>query len=104
MGGRFFDYDPFTGILEKFHYNEDDDTFLIEAIQDTTAIEEAAKTSFNSYDSPRDRWGDYQRVAHIPNVILQDLMLSGKLKDQAYMKRWLNDPDNAVFRTRPGRV
>jgi hypothetical protein len=23
---------------------------------------------------------------------------------QAFLRRWLNDPDNRVFRTRPGRV
>jgi len=28
----------------------------------------------------------------------------GKIDDQAYMNRWLNDPDNQFFRTRPGKV
>jgi len=28
----------------------------------------------------------------------------GKLDDQAFLKKWLNDPDNRLFRTRPGEV
>lgn len=104
MSARFFGHDPLTGITEFFHYDESNDTFLIEARQDIEPIVEAARASFNEFTSPRDRWGDHQRVAFIPNVVLQQLMLEGKLWDQAYMTRWLNDPDNAVFRTRPGVV
>ena len=36
--------------------------------------------------------------------LLRQLQASGKITDQAYMKRWLNDPDNRFFRTRPGQV
>jgi hypothetical protein len=28
----------------------------------------------------------------------------GKIDDEAYMKKWLNDPDNKFFRVRPGKV
>jgi len=28
----------------------------------------------------------------------------GKIDDQEYMKKWLNDSDNKFFRTRPGQV
>ena len=35
---------------------------------------------------------------------LHCLKAEGKLDDDAYMKRWLNDPDNRFFRTRPGQV
>jgi hypothetical protein len=28
----------------------------------------------------------------------------GKLDDEAYIKRWLNDPENRHFRVRPGKV
>lgn len=104
MSRRLFSRDPATGVTEYFHYDESNDTFLIEAVQDVEPIAEANKKSFNSYSSGRDRWGDGDRIAFIPNVVLQELMASGKLRDQAYMRRWLNDPDNAVFRTRPGRV
>ena len=100
---RHFDFDPATGINEIFHYNEDG-SFAIEAQQDVEPIAEASKRSFNAFSGAKDKWGDGQRVASIPLVILQDWMASGKIRDQAFIKRWLNDPDNAVFRTRPGRV
>lgn len=103
MTRRLFGHDPATGVTEYFHYDETNDTFLIETVQDIEAIAEANKASFNAY-SGHEKWGDGDKVAHIPNVVLQDLMRSGKLWDQAFMKRWLNDPDNQVFRTRPGVV
>ena len=100
---RLFDYDPFTGIREVFHWN-DDGTFSIEAQQDIEPALEANKQSFNSYSGPTAKWGDMHKVATIPLVILQDWMTSGKIKDKAFIKRWVNDPDNAAFRTRPGRI
>lgn len=101
---RLLDHDPLRGVTEIFHFDAASDTFSIEAVQDVEPIIEANKASFNSFSSGRDRWGDQQRVAHIPHVVLEQLMREGKLWDQDYMKRWLNDPDNAVFRTRPGVV
>ena len=100
---RLFDYDPTTGIQEIFHWN-DDGTYTIETRQDLEPTIEANKQSFNSYSGPSDKWGDMHKVASIPLVILQEWMTSGKIRDAAYIKRFLNDPDNAVFRTRPGRV
>jgi hypothetical protein len=32
------------------------------------------------------------------------LKKDGIIDDPSAMKRWLNDPDNRFFRTRPGRV
>ena len=45
-------------------------------------------------------------VAEIPNVIFHELLRRfGHWKhNQAAWKRWLNDPDNAAFRTWTGRV
>jgi hypothetical protein len=37
-------------------------------------------------------------------ALYYQMKAEGKLEDQAYMKRWLNDPDNRAFRTRPGEV
>lgn len=104
MSGRFFDHDPFTGITQIFHYDPHTDTVTLEDRQDVEANVEHAKRLFNNHDSRRDKWGDFTHVAHIPAIVLQELMITGKLRDQAYMKKWLNDPDNAVFRTRPGTV
>jgi hypothetical protein len=43
-------------------------------------------------------------VASIPMALYYQMKAEGKLDDQAYMKRWLNSPENRFFRTRPGKV
>lgn len=105
---RLFDYDPVTGTRQWFHWNEADDSFTIQTEQDVSQIVEANKASFNAFTSGKDKWGEEfgqrTRVASIPLNVYQDLKKRGVLKDQAALKRWLNDPDNAVFRTRPGTV
>lgn len=108
MQRRLFDHDAQSGITEFFHYDATNDTFLIEAVQDVEPIVENNKARFKEFSSGRDRWGDdfdnRTHVARIPMVVYQDLLTTGAYRDPVYMKRWLNDPDNAVFRTRPGRV
>ena len=107
MTKRLFDYDPLTGTKQWFHWN-DDDTFTIQTEQPIDDLIEANKASFNSFTSARDTWGSEighrTRVASIPMNVYLDLKKRGVLKDEAALARWLDDPDNAVFRTRPGRI
>lgn len=107
MTRRLFDYDPLTGTTQWFHWN-DDETFTIQTEQPVDDLIEANKANFNQFSSGRDHWGEAighkTRVASIPMNVYQDLKKRGILQDQAALKRWLNDPDNAVFRTRPGNV
>jgi hypothetical protein len=44
------------------------------------------------------------KVGSIPMSIYHELQKQGILQDEKRLKKWLNDPDNRVFRTRPGRV
>jgi hypothetical protein len=37
-------------------------------------------------------------------MFYMDLKKKGILDDQVALKRWLNDPENRYFRTRPGQV
>lgn len=87
-----------------WHYDADKDEGVIETIFDVNAIGEDNKARYNSFDE-RARWnGDMHHVASIPMSLFYQMKAEGKLEDQAYMKRFLNDPDNRVFRTRPGDV
>ena len=108
MVKRLFDYDPVTGVKQWFHMEDGDDHFVIQTEQPTEDLVEANKDAFNSFDSGRDKWGEMigqrTRVASIPMNVYLELRRKGVLQDQAALKRWLNDPDNAVFRTRPGTV
>lgn len=101
---RFFDYDPFTGIRQDFEYDAGTDTFVIRELQDIQPHIEANKAKFNEFSSGRDKWGDMSLVASVPPIIANQLMMEGKIHDQKWLRAWLDNPDNAVFRTRPGRL
>ena len=49
--------------------------------------------------------GDYHQVASIPlNVFYDQLAEASKQDDQRFISKWLNDGDNAAWRTKEGRV
>ena len=101
MSGTLLSFDPVLGLTRKFHWDDTTDEFLIQTQQETTDIVEQNKLEFN--EAPN-RWGEWSKIASIPLSIYMDLKKKGILDDEAAFKRWLNDPDNAAFRTRPGRV
>ena len=103
MDNKIFDVNPDLGITRTWHYNDETDEATIQTQQDVTAIVEENKNEFNQVDE-RAKWGEFSRVASIPLSLYYELKKEGKLEDQAYMKRWLNDPENRHFRTRPGQV
>ncbi len=98
MAGRFFDHDDFTGITERFHWN-DDGTFTLEAIQDVEPALELAKASYNS-KTGNERWNPLgEHVGFIPNVFLQRMILDGSLTDPKALERFFQE--NPGFKTRP---
>lgn len=103
MSKKLFDYDPETGTTKWWHYDADKDEAKIETVFEVGDIIEANKAEFNSTDE-RARWGEWSKVASIPMALFYRLKQQGIIDDQAAMKRWINDPDNRLFRTRPGRV
>jgi hypothetical protein len=101
---KHFESVPEFGITRLWHYDESTDKAVIEDIQDHAGIVEANKASFNSVDE-RARYKDgLTKVASIPLVVLQDLKVKGILDDQTAFKKWLDDPENRYFRTRPGKL
>jgi hypothetical protein len=100
---KLFDKDDALGITRIWHYDADKDEATIETRQDVSQIIEENKQEYAQIDE-RARWGEWTRVASIPMSIYFQLKREGKLDDEAYMKRWLNDPDNKYFRTRSGEV
>lgn len=100
---RLFSEDPTTGVTKWFHYDDDTDQVHIETVQRVSHVLEGAKRSYNSYGK-KARWGDGDRVAHIPAYVYSKWCAEGKLGDQTTIRNWLNDPANKGFRTRPGRV
>lgn len=103
MEKRLFDTNEDLGIQRHWHYDAEKDEATIQTQQDVTAIVEENKDEFNQVDE-RARWGEFTRVASIPLSLFYQMKQEGKLDDQTYMKRWLNDPENRHFRVRPGEV
>lgn len=103
---KLFDYDPLTRTKKLFHYDADTDTFTIENQQDVTDLVGDNKTAYNLFDERANWKGDLHKVASIPLTVMYDLKRKGMWFDQdpAAFRRWLNDPDNRFFRTRPGRI
>jgi hypothetical protein len=98
---KLMDIDPITGIRHVFHYDDMTDEATITAEQDVDDVIEQNKALYNESHG---RHGELTRVAQIPMVVYMDLKKRGIIDDQVAMKRWLNDPDNRYFRTRPGTV
>ena len=43
-------------------------------------------------------------VAEIPMVIYNKMLREGSIRDKSHLKRWLNNPDNKMFRVWQGKV
>lgn len=104
MHTRLFDDDPIAGTRQLFHWDDETQSFTIETQQDVGAIVEGGKAQYRTMDERTPWKGDMHHVARIPMTVYAELVQRGITRDPAAMKRWLNDRDNQVFRTRPGRV
>lgn len=102
---KVMDYDPLTRTLNRMHFCEHDDTFVIETVQDASPTLDLNKASMAQTDE-RAPWRDGigEKVASIPTGVWEDLMRSGLAYDDKALRRWLDDRDQSVFRTRPGRL
>jgi hypothetical protein len=94
-------------------YDDGDGGLIIKHTSDLTDFIEHTKAQFNE-NSGTKGWGDNpidrkNKIASLPTEIINDLNAKGIMRgyyimDQKAMKRWLNDPENRVFRTRGGTV
>ena len=106
---RVLDHDELTGITTKVR--TDGDTITFEDTQDIESLIEVNKALYNTFDERTPHRGDgLHRVASIPLVVLTELERQGiidaslNVKDQRRFLRWLDDPENVFFRTRPGKL
>mgnify|MGYP001165227396 FL=1 len=98
MQKRLFDRDPELGITKYWHV-KDNGEYVVETVQDVTGIAEYNKRSYNNTDK---KWNDLNKVASIPLSVYYDLKRKGIADDPVALKKWMNDSDNQVFRTRQG--
>lgn len=97
-----FDHDPVTGRMVWLRDNGDGTTTARTDYPADALIDE--NTAFrNSLDAG---WkGDYHRIASIPlNIFHEQLAEASKQDDNKFLSKWLNDSDNAAWRTKAGKV
>ena len=91
---------------EVFVPSLDGSTFDIVTQQDVEPV--LAENAAQRRDAPKHKFnndGDrVTKVASIPNVVMIELRQKGILADPDRFKKWLNDPENTVFRTRGGKI
>lgn len=97
------DFDPELKTVTRVYADEENDQLHIESKQDATDIIEANKLFYNSTDE-RARYRDLDRVASIPMNLYFDLWRQGIVQDNKRFMKWLDDPENRFFRTRPGSL
>lgn len=104
MQSRIVDRDVDAGIETWHHFDPMTLECTVETIQTLDPLIATNKAVFNGIDE-RARWRDGigDRVASIPLSVFYDPKV-GIQHDRKQLRKWLNDPDNRVFRTRPGRI
>ena len=98
MQKRLFDRDPELGITKYWHV-KDNGEYVVETVQDVTGIAEYNKRSYNNTDK---KWKDVNKVASIPLSVYYELKRQGIADNPKALRKWLNDSNNQVFRTRQG--
>jgi hypothetical protein len=93
---------------KETNFHDVDGNHFIETKQDISAILESNKAQFNAIDE-RAKWGEWTKIASLPNVVIDDLNSQGIMRgfavvDEKRFRAFLNNPDNRFFRTRPGQI
>lgn len=103
MISRLIDTSPLTGVSTIYHYDPATGQHHYEDRQEVAPLLDMNRRRHN--DATDKSWkGDMHHVASLPLIIWFKLKKAGILNDPKAFRKWLNDPDNAQFRTRPGRV
>lgn len=100
---RLLEDDTLTGTRQTFIAEPDGESYTIvtrQALDDTMDVNKEQ----HKLTKRKDRWRDMNHVARIPMTILASLWKSGIAWDKKALRKWLNDPDNRVFRTRAGII
>jgi hypothetical protein len=104
MSRRLFSHNAALGITTYAHVDEDSDRIVLEKVADETALLEALQRKRNGFTS-FDRMGDgLQQVAEVPMHEYAKWLADGRDKDQAFIRRWVNDPENRRYRVRDMRI
>jgi hypothetical protein len=98
-------HDPEYGVTQYYSFDSITGERTLETVW-SSDVDEVNPALYNTHsDHGPSRWkGDWHRVAQIPLVVLHELQKKGILNDNKAFAKWLNDSDNRLFRTMPGKV
>lgn len=103
MSDTLFDFDPITKI--ESHVHEEEGKLTVASFQDVEDIIEANKRLYNSTDERARYTAEvFNHTAQIPLNIWFELWRTGVAQDEMSLRKWLDNPDNKYFRTRPGKL
>lgn len=103
-------------IKTKMHIDESDNKYHFEDVQDIEPIIEENKKETNlgndalKFKGELGKHAGMTKVASIPLIVVQQLAQkgimtnAGAIKDKIRFKKWLNDPDNSVFKLYNGKI
>jgi len=75
MTRRLFDYNPYSGVAEYFHYDEDTDTSYIETVQDVQPHLDFCKEMRNMPEvSKKGIKAGHWLYAHLPDYVIVKMM------------------------------
>lgn len=97
-----FDYDPQTGRSTWVTHQDNQMVFRIDQpLENIFSANNEDESASNGK-----RFGDWNRVASIPHHLTYQngVAKAVEQQDNAFLSRFLNDPDNRKFRTSRGRV
>lgn len=89
------------GLIEHALYQDDNDMVVTRTLQDIEPVLEENLTLRNGRSGFK---GDVHHVASIPLVVYEKLWKEGIADDPDRLRAWLNNSENKMFRTHPGKV
>jgi hypothetical protein len=101
MTARTLSRDPLLQKVVRFH-DLHDGQFAVETVYDAQQVKDANTVIRNA--QPAGWKGHEHLVARLPMPLFQQLRSQGIVQDPKAWAKWLNDPDNAIFRTKTGRI
>lgn len=92
----------------KNYYADGEGGLVIETSQNVSPWVERNKAEYAATDE-RTKWGELAKIASVPDSVILEWNRLGFCRgyfitDQKALKKWLNDPENRHWRTRPGEV
>ena len=98
-----------TPIRTQTVHADGDGGIIIETKQDVTEIIEANKAQLEFDKERKGHLNELHHVARIPFTVIDVLNQRGIMKgfnvvDEVGFARWLNDPENAVWKTYRGTI